>query len=307
MANSRVLRPGHVCLRVLDMDEAIIHYRDRLGLLDAGQDDSGRQYFKAWDEHDAYSVILREANSPGMDFMAFKVFSDEDLYRYEKRLNDAGVETQRVPENELKDCGERVQFSAPSGHVFELFSHKKYVGNGLGNLNPESFRDDLVGMAPHSFDHCALYGVQPKETADLFVNVLDFDVTETIEGEEEGVLAAFLTCSNKAHDVAFIISEEKGKLHHASFMQSTWEEILRSADIISKYDIPLDIGPTRHGITRGRTVYFFDPSGNRNEVFAGDYRWYPDRPPIKWSADKFGKAIFYHTRELNERFLNVVT
>jgi len=28
-------------------------------------------------------------------------------------------------------------------------------------------------------------------------------------------------------------------------------------------------GPTRHGITRGQTIYFFDPSGNRNESF----RW----------------------------------
>jgi catechol 2,3-dioxygenase len=27
--------------------------------------------------------------------------------------------------------------------------------------------------------------------------------------------------------------------------------------------------PARHGITRGTTIYFFDPAGNRNEVFAG--------------------------------------
>ena len=38
-----------------------------------------------------------------------------------------------------------------------------------------------------------------------------------------------------------------------------------AADIIARYNIALDIGSTRHGITRGQTIYFFDPSGNRNE------------------------------------------
>ena len=36
--------------------------------------------------------------------------------------------------------------------------------------------------------------------------------------------------------------------------------------------IDIDIGPTRHGITRGHTIYFFDPVGNRNEVFTGGYK-----------------------------------
>ena len=83
--------------------------------------------------------------------------------------------------------------------------------------------------------------------------------------------------------------------------------MLRAADIMGKYNISIDIGPTRHGITRGRTIYFFDPSGNRNEVFCGDYTWYPDREPITWDTDELGKAIFFHDRRLNESFLSVVT
>ena len=81
----------------------------------------------------------------------------------------------------------------------------------------------------------------------------------------------------------------------------------QAADIIARYDIPLDIGPTRHGITRGQTIYFFDPSGNRNEVFSGGFIYYPDNPPRVWSIDKIGKAVFYYQRELNERFMSVVT
>jgi catechol 2,3-dioxygenase len=76
---------------------------------------------------------------------------------------------------------------------------------------------------------------------------------------------------------------------------------------MARYDISLDIGPTRHGITRGHTIYFFDPSGNRNEVFSGGYTYYPDHPKRVWDADKLGKGIFYYDRALNERFLSVVT
>jgi hypothetical protein len=59
-----------------------------------------------------------------------------------------------------------------------------------------------------------------------------------------------------------------------------------------RYDIPLDIGLTRHGITRGQAIYFFNPSGNRNAVFAGGFIYYPDNPKRVWSIDKIGKAVF---------------
>ena len=92
----------------------------------------------------------------------------------------------------------------------------------------------------------------------------------------------------------------KGKFHHASFELGSWERVLRAADILSRTKTSIDIGPTRHGITRGETVYFFDPSGNRNEVFAGGYIYYPDKPPITWTDETLGPGIFYHDRKLNE-------
>jgi catechol 2,3-dioxygenase len=83
--------------------------------------------------------------------------------------------------------------------------------------------------------------------------------------------------------------------------------VLKAADIITRKRVSIDIGPTRHGITRGETIYFFDPSGNRNEVFSGGYIHYPDRPMLTWTDDDLGRAIFYHDRKLNANFLNVVT
>ena len=61
------------------------------------------------------------------------------------------------------------------------------------------------------------------------------------------------------------------------------------------------------GITRGTTIYFFDPSGNRLETFCGGYDFYPDMHPVTWNWEEVGAAIFYHDRKLNEAFLSVVT
>ena len=306
MAQSSVIRPGHISLRVLDMEPALVHYRERMGLQEVDRDAQGRVYLKGWDEQDWFSVVLREADRPGMDYVGFKVINEAALNTLERDLRAFGCTTERIPADELKHCGERVRFTIPTGHVIELYARKDYMGNGLGRVNPDPWPEGLKGMQAQRFDHCLLYGDDLDGNLKLFTEVLKFDLTEqVVDGDLK--LATFLSCSNKVHDIAFIRHAEKGKFHHASFLLGTWEEVLRAADLISMHDISLDLGPTRHGITRGRTIYFFDPSGNRNEVFCGDYTWYPDHQPITWTADQLGRAIFYHDRKLNEKFLSVVT
>lgn len=303
-----VLRPGHIQLRVLDMDESIKHYRDLLGLILVDQDDEGRVYFKGWTETDKFSVVLREADSAGMDFMAYKVLDEATLDKLRQDLIDYGCEIEDIPADELKGCGRRVRFAIPTGHIFELFATKEQTGRyGVGHHNPEAWPRDLTGMKANRFDHCLLYGDDLEGTYDLLVNVLGFSLAEQVVDDKGERVAQFMTLSMKAHDVAFIKHSEKNKLHHLSFFLDTWQDVLMAADLISMTDTPIDLGPTRHGLTHGQTIYFFDPSGNRNEVFAGGDYHYPDQPPVTWDADKLGKAIFYHNRELNERFLTVLT
>jgi catechol 2,3-dioxygenase len=310
MALTGVLRPGHVQIRVLDLDQAVKHYTEVLGLIETARDRKGRVFLKAWDEHDHHSVVLREANEAGMDYMGWRVDSPATLKKLAADVEKSGLATSLgwIPAGEHPKTGERFRFAIPTGHVMELFAEKEKVGNGLTDLNPEAWPDGLRGMAPSRYDHCLLYGDDLDGTVKLFREVLGFGLAEQIvAGPEKLMIGAFLTCSNKPHDVAFIRQPVKNKFHHASFILDNWGEVLKAADIIAKKRVSLDIGPTRHGITRGATVYFFDPSGNRNEVFAGGYIYYPDKPTISWTDDELGRAIFYHDRKLNEKFLSVFT
>ncbi|MDO5638311.1 MAG: catechol 2,3-dioxygenase [Neisseria sp.] len=304
-----VMRPGHVQIRVLDMEEAVKHYRDLLGLIDVGADEQGRRYFKGWTEVDRFSVVLRETDEAGMDFMAFKVVDEATLDQLRQELEDfGGLDVTDIAAGELAGCGRRVRFTAPSGHVFELFAEKEQTDRyGIGSHNPEAWPRDLTGMKAVRFDHCLLYGDELAKTFEVFDTILGFDLTEQVVAPDGEKIAYFLSTSMKAHDVAFIKHAEKGKFHHASFLLDTWQDVLLAADLISMTDTPIDIGPTRHGLTQGQTIYFFDPSGNRNEVFAGGGYRYQDHPTITWDAEQLGKAIFYHDRTLNERFLSVLT
>ena len=309
MAMKGVLRPGHFQMRVLDLEESVKFYRDVMGLVEQGRDKQGRVYFKAWDERDHNSFIIRQADRAGVDFFGFKVESREALEKLDADLKAFGVKTERIPAGEMLETGERVRFEIPTGHQIELYADKTDVGNGMAYLNPEAWTPQAEkGIAPIRLDHCLLYGPDIDGAREIFTKVLGFYLVEHVVLEDGKTdLAIWLSCSIKAHDIAFVRHPEPGKLHHVSFLLESWEKVLRAADLMSMNRVSIDIGPTRHGVTRGTTIYAFDPSGNRFETFCGGYQTYPDCKPIKWTMDEVGAGVFYHDRKLNETFLSVVT
>jgi len=309
MAMTGVLRPGHAQIRVLDLEKSVKFYGSVLGLKEMGRDKSGRVYFKTWDERDHNSVVLRKADTAGIDFFAFKVDGKATLDRFDSALRAYGVPTERIPAGEMLETGERVRFQIPSGHLIELYADKKDVGNGMAYLNPEAWTPEAErGIAPIRMDHALLYGPDIEKVQKLFTEVLGFYTVEHIVLEDGKTdLAIWLSTSIKAHDIALVRHPEPNKLHHVSFLLESWEKVLRAADLMSMNRVSIDIGPTRHGVTRGTTIYAFDPSGNRFETFCGGYQSYPDWQPIKWTMDEVGAGVFYHDRKLNDRFLGVVT
>jgi catechol 2,3-dioxygenase len=309
MALTGVLRPGHVQMRVLDLEESVKFYSDVLGLVETGRDQQGRVYFKTWDERDHNSFIIRQADKPGLDFYAFKVDSKASLEKLDADLRAYGVKTERLPAGELLETGERVRFEIPTGHLIELYADKTDIGNGQSYVNPEAWIPQAEhGVAPIRMDHILLYGPDIDGARKIFEDVLGFYLVEHVVLEDDKTdLAIWLSCSTKAHDLAFVRHPEPGKVHHIAFQLDSWEKVLRAADIMTMNKVKIDIGPTRHGITRGTTIYAFDPSGNRFETYCGGYASYPDWKPIKWTMDDVGRGIFYHNRALNDTFLSVVT
>ncbi len=312
-----VMRIGHASLRVMDTAAAVKHYENVLGMKKMMEDKHGNVYLKCWDEWDKYSLIITPSDRAGLNHVAYKVKRDSDLDALADRIQAYGIKTNMLPEGALPATGRMLQFNLPSGHEMRLYASKDCIGTDVGSINPDPWPDGLKGAAAHWLDHVLLMcpfdpAKQVNTVADntrFFLEVLDFFQTEQVTVGPQGAfqLASFISCSSKPHDIAFVGAPTAG-LHHLSFFLDSWHDILKAGDVMAKNRVRIDIAPTRHGITRGETIYFFDPSGNRNETFAGlGYQAQPDRPVTTWTEEEVGRGIFYHTGVLPGSFTEVYT
>src|SRR5271165_6674059 len=195
MALRGVLRPGYIQIRVTDLDVALKHYVERVGLYEVSRESDGRAYLRAWDEFDRHSVVLHQAGTPGMDYVGFKVASDADLDGIGRRIQASGTRVDEVPPGEQPGLGRRLSFIVPTGHRMELFTEMALSKNGPMTRNPELWRDEPHGMRVTRFDHCNLHGPNIDAVVKFFTEVLDFSLTEAAE-TPDGTAAAFLSCSN---------------------------------------------------------------------------------------------------------------
>ncbi len=312
-----VMRIGHINIHVMDMAAAIRHYENIVGLKMTHKDAHGNVYLKCWDEWDKYSVILSPSDQSGFKHVAYKVTQDAELDQLAAKITAFGITVEMLPKNTLPDCGRMLKFQMPSGHEMRLYADKTCVGTDVGSINPDPWPDDIRGAGAHWLDHCLLMcPFDPPNQIDkvaentrFFVEVLDFFQTERITVGPGGALqlASFLSCSSKPHDIAFVGGERAG-LHHLSFFLDSWNDILKAGDIMGKNKVRVDVLPMRHGLTRGTTLYFFDPSGNRNETFAGlGYQAQRDMPVITWSEDQAARSIFFTSGDMPESFTTAYT
>lgn len=301
-----VNRIGYVHARVTDLDEAISHYSNTLGQTVIAQED-GKVYLKSWDEFDHHSVVLEEGGV-GLVKLGFKVHTEDDLADFENRISRFGASSERMSKGENLAVGAGLRVVLPSEHVVEFYTDMEFVGTDTGTLNPDPWSRRAPGAAVHRLDHALIAAEDPALVERFFQECLDFHTSERLitDPADPEVIGTWLFCGQKAHDLA-VIKGENGKLHHWAYWLEDWNEVLRAGDLFAMDDVSVDVGPTRHGITRGKTIYFFDPSGNRNEVFSGGYITGADFPTITWTADQAGKGIFYISREVNETFTTVFT
>ncbi len=300
-----ILRLSHVDITVPDLDLASAYYTDVMGMIEVERT-SDRAFFKCWDEEDHHSLAVRYDPRVGIDRFSFKVESDDDLAGLEHRVEEFGFRVERISRGAEVGQGESIRFATPSGHTMELVREVEHVGGLLPKVNPPPVPPDLPGIAPPRMDHLLVTAEEVGEATRFYTDVLGFRITEQLLDGDGHQIGTWLERSHSPHDLA-VVSGPNGGLHHFAFWLDAWDDVRRSADILAYHAIQIDVGPTRHGITRGSTIYFFDPMGTRNEVFTGGYRPDPDFPTITWTEDNIGKAIFYYEGELNERFMKVHT
>jgi len=125
---------------------------------------------------------------------------------------------------------------------------------------------------------------------------------------DNGLWATYVVLSQSAGTASGTPSKlDQIGIHHFAFWVDDWNDLRTAADTCAYHGVHIETNPTRHGVTRGQCLYFFDPCGNRNEVYTGGYWVDPDAEPTPWTEAEMGRARFYYDGVVNQRFLTVHT
>jgi len=94
-----IYRLGHIEVRTPDLDLCAAYYTEVLGLREVERD-GHHVFLKGWDEHDHHSVVLTEASRYGVEHIAFKTDTVDDLEDYEAVLERYGCTVERLEPDE---------------------------------------------------------------------------------------------------------------------------------------------------------------------------------------------------------------
>ena len=126
MAITKTIRPGLIQIRVLDLDETLDFYKNIIGLDEVGRTSDGRVMLKTYDEFDHHSVVLRKADEAGLDYVAFKMVSEEALEQAKLDTEKFGYPVE-VASDEQPGFGKRYSFKLCTGHTIQLYHEVELI------------------------------------------------------------------------------------------------------------------------------------------------------------------------------------
>ncbi len=280
-----ILRLAHVVISAEDLDEARAFYVDLLGFVEY-RSEPDQLYLRAADEFDCWSLGVAKLGGPGLVHTAFRVSEPSDLDELEQLHQRLGVPTERVPAGAEPGQGPSLRLITPDGHAIE-FVHE------IAEIDPHD-KDGALrlpmrqlnangGVPPARLDHVSMRVPAVPTSLPYWVDQLGFSVSEFWMNEQDEPHVAWVRRTTTTHDIA-LGTNGHAAFHHFAYAVSDPHALLRAADLIGDARMAprLEWGPSRHGATNAFAMYVRDPSGNRLELFCGDYVRDLDRPPLYW-------------------------
>src|SRR5829696_3721422 len=306
-----VTKVGYAALAVTDLNSAVEHYVNNVGL-SITERTKTEVYLRSPGDQDHHSVVLRESSRAGLDRFGIKMGDPDDLAELETLAERAGAQVRRLPAGSEPGIGEILAFRLPSEHEVWAYHSTQNIGfaEGMDNPDPVGVDSAIGSIGAQHLDHVALCAPDIDDLSKFLIEELDFDESEVVVAPDGKRAVTFLFCTNTMHDVAIVPGPGAG-LHHVSFEGENRAAIVRAVELLRHRDVPtMAYGMTRHGLAGVTTTYFHDPSGNRNELFSGPYATPGAQgmvPPIEWEISELGRGAFYYENELDMPFMTTVT
>ena len=273
----KLLRLGHATFETPDLDKAIEHHTQVIGLsLIARERD--RAYLAT--RIGQLAVEFVKAPEPKCAKLTFEVPASSDFAAIRRQLHDHGISA-----GEKSDASpglsKVLSFADPKGTTIELFRDWNHVGN----------EQQVVGTGVFKLGHIAFFVPEPKAMAEFYDKVLGFRISDWI-----GDFFVFMRCNADHHTVNFIRGD-KIHMHHIAYELKDFAHLQSACDVLGQRKIPIAWGPTRLGPGHNVAIFHRDHDDWITEFYAEldqmkdeelgyfDPRpWHQDRPqrPKVW-------------------------
>lgn len=288
MVDFNIIRAARAVVNVCNLNEARDFYVNALGFVETESDEE-HLYLRGLEEHNHHCYVLKKSEKPGVEALGYKVWSEQDLDVIATYFESSGVQTHWLKEGTQRAIGRALRVHDPStGIPLEFFAEMETVERSLQKFHL------YKGARMQRIDHFNCMVPDVQKTHDFYRNELGFRCSEYTEAQGQ-IWASWLYRKPTVHDVAFM-NGEGPRLHHVGFTLTEPQDVLDVCDRLASlgYGPAIERGPGRHGLSNAFFLYLRDPSGNRIELYTGDYLTIdPDFQPIRWDLNDPQRATFW--------------
>jgi catechol 2,3-dioxygenase len=286
--NFNIIRSGRAILTVKDLDVSRKFYVDALGFIETEADEN-QIFLRGLEEHNHHSLVLKRGQSPAVETISYKVYSNEDLDALAAFFDGKGIKTKWLEEGVQKAIGRTLRVNDRSGLPVEFYAKMDTVDRMLQRY------DLYKGARVQRIDHFNCMVQDVERAYNFYIDELGFSCSEYTATEDEKIWAAWLHRKPSVHDVAFM-NGIGPRLHHIGFWLNDPMSLIHACDVLASigYSKNIERGPGRHGLSNAFFLYLRDPDGHRIELYNGDYLTSdPDFKPVRWDINDSRRQTFW--------------
>ncbi|MFC6724643.1 VOC family protein [Halobium palmae] len=289
---SGLAKLGHVAFETPDLEESLWFFRDIMGLKVVEREDD-TAYLCGLRDYEHHTMSLTEGNEGGVDHIAFRATDPESVETYASRMDELGLDVERVDAGTEAGVGESIRFETPVGYPLEIYydvEKPKPSEGKRSKIRTRRYSPEYANRVyPQRIDHAHVQGPKATETADFFQDEFDFGLNEVYRSADGTDWGLWLAVTALPHDIAVHrLEEDVREFHHISYHLDHLQDLWDAADILSENGVEIDAGPGKHAITNANYLYVKDPASDvRIELFAGPgyLNFEPDWETVVWQDE----------------------